>query len=130
MSFDNTRRFLMYCAYAFGIPLTLTTVAFLLSTLQLVPDEFNTNIGKGTCSIGTDDNDRIAQFIYIYCPIIIIISINIIFYAITAYKIYRVQKEIQFKGSESKRHSKNEVEKARQGKIFIYGNIFNNFSSY
>lgn len=113
MSFDNVRRFLLYCVYAFGLPLTLTLITFLLSTFKLIPDKFNTNIGNGTCSMGINENDRTAQFIYVYFPIIITISINIIFYTITACKIYRVQKEISFKGTESKRHSKNEVEKAR-----------------
>lgn len=128
MSFDNMQRFLMYCAYAFGVPLFLTIVAFLLSTLQLIPDKFNTNIGNETCSIGSDDDGRVAQFIYVYCPIIVTISINIVFYTITAYKIYCVQKETAFKGSESKRHAKNEVEKARWEKLNAHKcNIFNNF---
>lgn len=105
----------MYCAYAFGIPITLVIIVYLLNTLQLIPAEYASQIGNGTCSVGKDGigDKKTVRFIYVYLPIIITISINIVFYSITAIKIYRVQKETNFKGGESKRHVKNDVEKMR-----------------
>jgi G protein-coupled receptor Mth (Methuselah protein) len=105
----------MYCAYAFGAPITLVVIVFLLNSLELIPAEYASQIGNGTCSVGREDigDKKTVRFIYIYFPIIITITINIVFYSITAYKIYRVQKDTNFKGGESKRHVKNDVEKMR-----------------
>lgn len=121
MSFDNLRRFIIYCTYAFGIPLILAFITFLINHNKWIPDKFNNQIGNGTCSIGIEEYGKIAPFIYVYCPIIISISINIVFYSITAYKIYRVQQETSFNDGESKRHAKNEVEKER---FFLYVRLF------
>lgn len=102
----------MYCAYAFGVPITLGVIAFLLNNLKLIPEEFRNKAGTTTCLVG---GSTTVEFIYVFCPVIITLSINAIFYLITALKIYRVQKATNFKGGESKRHS-NEVEKMRFGK--------------
>lgn len=115
MTFDNLKRFLSYCAFAFGIPLILALISFLLNHFELIPEKFNNQIGKGTCRVGSNDphNEWIIHFTYVYLPIIITISINIVFYSITAYKIYRVQKETAFKDGESKRHAKRSIERTR-----------------
>lgn len=112
MSHDNMRRFLIYCAYAFGAPLTITIIEYLLNITEVLPEKFRTNIGNKTCLV-TQSSDSHAALIYIYLPIIITISINIAFYAITAYKIYRVQKETAFKGADSKRHATKDIDKMR-----------------
>lgn len=101
----------MYCAYAFGIPIILGIIALLLNNLELIPNDFRNQIGKKSCVIG---GSSLIEFIYVYCPVIITILINIIFYSITAYEIYKSMNATNFKGGESKRHS-NEVDKMRFG---------------
>jgi hypothetical protein len=113
MSLDNMRRFLMYCAYAFGLPLTITIIEFLLNTFDVLPENYQTKIGNGSCLVAPSDTGSHGEFIYIYLPIIITITVNIVFYSITAYKIYRVQKETAFKGADSKRHAKKDIDKMR-----------------
>lgn len=112
MSLDNMQRFFMYCAYAFGAPITITIIEFLLNIFELLPEKFQTRIGNETCMV-VESEESHAELIYIYLPIIITISVNIVFYSITAYKIYRVQQETAFKGADSKRHAKKEIDKMR-----------------
>lgn len=109
---DNMRRFLMYCAYAFGTPITLAIIAILLNSFDLLPANYKTGIGEETCLIVSSDESN-AEFVYIYLPLIVTISVNIVFYSITAYKIYCAQKESAFKGVDSKRHAKNDAERLR-----------------
>lgn len=128
MCHDNTRRFLMYCAYAFALPIFLNLIVFFLNHYQLIPDDFNNQIGNETCIVASNHNGQrtLVQFIYIYLPIIITISINIVFYSITAYKIYRVQRDTAFKGSESKRHSRTNLDKTRW--LNSFENYMQNFN--
>lgn len=73
------------------------TIVFILNFFRLIPEKFNNNIGNGSCSVSTnfdmDSHPIIAQWIYIYGPILLLISINIIFYGITAWKFYCIEKE-------------------------------------
>lgn len=113
MSLDNMRRFLMYCAYAFGAPITITVIEFLLNAFEVLPEAYQTKIGgNSTCLVAKSEGSH-AELIYIYLPIMFTISVNIIFYGITAYKIYRVQKETAFKGADSKRHAKKDIDRMR-----------------
>lgn len=115
MCHDNIKRFLLYCSYAFGLPILLGLIVFILNHFEFIHEDFNNQIGKETCIVASNDieNQTLLQFIYIYLPIIITISINIVFYSITAYKIYCVQRDTAFKGSESKRHSRNNLDQTR-----------------
>ena len=115
MCHDNMKRFLLYCSYAFGLPFILGLIVFVLNHFELIPEDYNNQIGKETCIVASNNNDQqfLVQLIYIYLPIVITISINIIFYSITAYKIYCVQRDTAFKGSESQRHSRNNLHQTR-----------------
>lgn len=126
MCHDNIKRFLLYCSYAFGLPILLGLIVFILNHFDFIHEDFNNQIGKETCIVASNDieNQTLLQFIYIYLPIIITISINIVFYSITAYKIYCVQRDTAFKGSESKRHSRNNLDQTRWQNDWTLWNLF------
>ena len=90
-------QFIKFCAYAFGIPIVYMMIVFVLNYYQLIPDEYNNNIGYGSCLIsnnfGQDIHQNSIQWIYIYGPILLLISVNIIFYGITAWKFFCVERD-------------------------------------
>ncbi|XP_070507494.1 G-protein coupled receptor Mth2-like [Chironomus tepperi] len=94
---ESKEQFIIFCAYAFGIPIIYMTIVFVLNFFRFIPDRFNNNIGYGSCSISNsfdkDSHPKIIQWIYIYGPILLLISINIIFYGVTAWKFYCVGRE-------------------------------------
>lgn len=82
--------FLGYCVYGFLFPLVITFIIFMLNYHQSLPDHLLNNLGPDVCSIGESDNGKIY---YMAIPLAIIISENIIFFSITAFTIWSVQKQ-------------------------------------
>lgn len=133
----DRKRFFFYCLYAFGVPIVLTGFVYLLdSTLPLELSEYKPLIGITRCWI---QGARIVEAIYLYTPISIILAINIALYSITAYKIYKVQKETSvIRNGDSQRHSKIDADKdryfnldraqtrfsLRQPRFFLYLRLF------
>lgn len=57
---------------------------------------------------------RVVELIYMYIPISIILLVNITLYSITAYKIYKVQRETStIRNGDSQKHSKSDADKDR-----------------
>jgi Na+/H+ antiporter NhaC len=107
----DRKRFLSYCIYAFGVPIFLTFFAVVADTTEIVPEFYRPWIGIDRCWV---QNNKAVEAIYVYGPILIIIIVNITFFATTAYKIYRVQKETKMvRTGDSGRHSSNDLDKAR-----------------
>lgn len=107
----DSRRFLYYVLYAFGCPILITTIVYLIDIFQLVPEGFLPNIGKRRCWM---QDKRVVEAIYVYFPISIIMITNIILYSITAYKIWVVQKETSVvRRGDSQKHAKLEADTDR-----------------
>lgn len=116
---DNMKKFIQYACYAFGIPIIIVTIVFIVNEYELIPDYYNNRFGNLSCFIsdslsGQEDDHsihaRTLQLIYIYVPIFFFIIVNVCFYSVTAYKIYRVQKETSIcRKGENSRHTKNET---------------------
>jgi hypothetical protein len=92
---ENRKRFICYCLYAFGIPLVIISIAFILNKQRWIPDSYNTQIGEEFCKIPPHDTEQSAYLntIYVYSPMMFCLLVNICFYSITAYMIFRVQRE-------------------------------------
>lgn len=105
------KRFINYCLYAFGLPLLFTLTLALLDNVEWVNDALRPKIGFERCWFR---KDRYVEFAYVYLPISIILCTNITLYAITAYRIYRVQKETSVvRKGDSQRHSNINADKDR-----------------
>lgn len=98
------KRFVGYSAYAFGAPI-LTALAIVgLNHSSLIKEEHKLRIEPLTCWL----KDKETEFIYVNIPIGCILIFNIVFYCITAYKIFKAQKESKaVMRHESKRHSRS-----------------------
>ena len=105
MKSEDNIQFFKYCGYAFGIPISITIVNFILNNFDLIPDDYNNGIGNTTCTILSENQS--LKWIYIYGPIVLLLTINISFYGTTAWKIFHVQKETSkvVKSENSQRHS-------------------------
>lgn len=107
----DSKRFLYYCIYAFGLSIVITSLVYIVDTMKLVPDKFLPMIGQKRCWM---QNSRWVEAIYVYTPISIIMLINIILYSVTAYRIYRVHQETSIiRTGESQKHSRMEADTDR-----------------
>lgn len=105
------KRFINYCLYAFGVPLLFTCTLAFMDNSGWVRDEFRPKMGLERCWMV---NNRWIEFFYIYFPISVILCTNITLYSITAYRIYRVQKETSVvRKGDSQRHSNINADKDR-----------------
>lgn len=68
-------------------------------------------IGMRRCWI---QPERAPEAIFVYTPISVIILVNICLYSVTAYKIYKVQRETSvIRNGESQKHAKMDADKDR-----------------
>lgn len=105
----DSKRFLYYCIYAFGLSILLTSLVYLIDVMDLVPDRFLPMIGLKRCWM---QNSRWVEAFYVYTPISIIMLINIILYSITAYRIFRVHQETSvIRTGESQKHSEADTDR-------------------
>jgi len=100
---SDTKRFMVYCLYAFGVPFLMTTVMFILDNTDMLDVTLRAGIGNENCWIKSEGH---SEMIYIYIPLTTILTFNISTYSITAYKICQVQRETSMiRGNNSKKHS-------------------------
>lgn len=98
------KRFLCYSAYAFGAPIIAVILIIAVKSSSFVTKEYKFRIEPLTCWL----KDNEAEFIYVYLPVGLILTFNIIFYCITAFKIFKAQKEAKAAmRHDSKRHSRS-----------------------
>lgn len=85
---NHTRKFMFYCAYAFGLSSLLILIAVILNEYELIPTDYRNDLGNGICFSGTTKTNAL---IYTFSPMIFTLVLNSIFFAITAYKLYQVR---------------------------------------
>lgn len=115
----DAKRFLMYSAYAFGVPIAFTFLVYIIDSTSFVPENFRPRIGERRCFI---IGSWIVEAIYVYIPISIILIVNIVLYSVTALTIHRVQRETSIiRRADSQRHAKMDADK---DKFFLYLRLF------
>lgn len=116
---SDRKRFFFYSLYASGVPIIFTLIVYVIDSTEFVPLRFRPQIGEKRCWI---IESKTVEAIYVYIPISIILIINIVLYSVTAYTIYRVQKETAIvRRGESQRHSKMDADK---DKFILYLRLF------
>ncbi|XP_018567322.1 probable G-protein coupled receptor Mth-like 10 isoform X8 [Anoplophora glabripennis] len=96
------KRFLMYFAYAVGVPSLHILVVFLINKFGNNESDYFPGIGYEKCFL----RDGLPNLLYFYGPMAILITVNVTLFILTAVKIQRVKKETSMlKQSDSKRHS-------------------------
>ena len=68
-------------------------------------------------------DEKLIEFLYLYLPILILVFMNVVFFTITAMKIFRVHRETSMvrKNEDSKKHSKMDNDKER---FWLYLRLF------
>lgn len=99
----------MYCLYAFGLPVLITTLVFSADKLIDLPDNFKIGMGRNRCWI---NSNMMTELTFVFGPVSALLIFNIAFYTITAYKIHAVQNQSQIKG-DNVRHVRVNAEKMR-----------------
>ncbi|CRK99458.1 CLUMA_CG012609, isoform A [Clunio marinus] len=115
----DKKRFFVYCLYAFGTTFLFTATIFIIDHLESIPQKFRPLMGMTRCLV---QKNIWAEGIYIYLPISTILIINITLYSITAYRIYKVQRETSaIRNGDSQKHSKMDADKDR---FLLYLRLF------
>ncbi|GAB0093376.1 G-protein coupled receptor Mth [Sergentomyia squamirostris] len=108
---EERKQFLIYSIYAWGCSLTILSITIAMQFSEAIPEHHRPGIGVETCWI---KGRKINEFFYLYFPVIILISINVILFTLTSIQIRRMQKEaaVMNKG-DSRRFNKMEADRDR-----------------
>lgn len=116
--FADLKKFLVYSAYAWGSTIFMVALCYLMDASSNISSNFQPGMGAETCFL---KKSRLSEFLYLYLPIILIMSCNSTFFILTALKIRKVQMEMSrvTAKEDSKRHQKHlDNEKAKFGLFF------------
>ena len=123
---NENRKFLFYCVYAFGCPVLISFLAYILDHTENLAQDYKIGIVNGNCFV---QNNKIALVIYIFFPISSVLLFNITFYSFTALKIFKVTKEIStVQKRENGQSSRVNSNKARWKKGFSLIHYFWNLT--
>lgn len=92
MSKDKeNRRFLFYSLYAWGVPLVLSLIIFVVDFFQLFDKLYLPNFGESTCWFS---QNTIGHIIYFMVPVGALVVSNFVLFILTAKQCNKVKKEI------------------------------------
>lgn len=108
---SERRKFLYYSLYAWGVPLALLAFALLADHTDFMHEKLRPQFGHERCLFS---GERVIGFVYMYLPLALLLAANVFFFAMTAFRIYRVQQSTATALSgDSRRHTKYEKERYR-----------------
>lgn len=106
----ETRRFTIYSAYAWGIPLVLTAVTIGMQYANLPPSVIKPGFGDRRCWF----DNWLSELIYFFAPVLVLVVCNIVFFSVTAHRIRSIKQETSIlKGSKSTSKDKMKNDKQR-----------------
>ncbi|XP_050514675.1 G-protein coupled receptor Mth2-like isoform X9 [Diabrotica virgifera virgifera] len=96
------KRFIIYCIYAWGMPIVHVLIVFLINHYGSTDTSWNPQIGVKRCFLG----EGMPTFYYFYLPMAILIGINITLFVLTTVRIQKIKKETSMlKQTDSRRHT-------------------------
>ncbi|XP_061496511.1 uncharacterized protein LOC1276880 [Anopheles gambiae] len=108
---SERRKFLYYSLYGWGAPLVIVALVALLDNTEFVHESMRPQIGAEQCFVSTE---MLIGFLYMYLPMLLLVSANVTFFAVTAYRIFRMeQATASALSGESRRHTKYEKDRNR-----------------
>ncbi|KAJ8731259.1 hypothetical protein PYW07_004423 [Mythimna separata] len=115
----DKRRFLLYGLYAWGVPLLLTGLTAAMQFSDLPQHIISPGFGTKRCWFV----DWLADLVYFFTPVLVLVVCNVIFFSVTAHRIRSIRQETAIlKGAESSRSDKLKKDKQRYGlylKLFM-----------
>uniref|UniRef100_A0A182Q5Y6 G-protein coupled receptors family 2 profile 2 domain-containing protein n=1 Tax=Anopheles farauti TaxID=69004 RepID=A0A182Q5Y6_9DIPT len=117
---SETKKFLLYSLYAWGCPILLVATAILADFTEWLPIYLRPQFGTTRCLFV---DNKLIEFLYMYMPLLILVFMNVVFFLITALRIYKIQCETSVvRRGDSKRHTKLDNDRDRFGlylRLFI-----------
>uniref|UniRef100_A0A182N959 G-protein coupled receptors family 2 profile 2 domain-containing protein n=1 Tax=Anopheles dirus TaxID=7168 RepID=A0A182N959_9DIPT len=108
---SERRKFLYYSLYAWGAPLLVVGFVALLDNTEFIHESMRPQIGMDRCFVS---EERLIGFLYMYLPLLVLVGANVLFFAVTAVRIYRMeQATASALSGESRRHTKYEKDRYR-----------------
>ncbi|XP_028166056.1 neurofibromin-like [Ostrinia furnacalis] len=115
----ENRRFALYGAYAWGIPLALAGCTIGMQFAELPSGIIKPGFGTRRCWF----ENWLSEMVYFFTPVLILVVCNVVLFSITSYRIRSIRQETAIlKGSESARSDKLKKDKQRYGlyvKLFV-----------
>ncbi|KFB50581.1 AGAP006215-PA-like protein [Anopheles sinensis] len=81
--------FRMYCGYAYGFPVLFLLVALLADYSDLMDVKLRPGFGDGQCLF---KSEQLISFVYLYLPLVVLVSVNMFFFISTAVKIAIIER--------------------------------------
>uniref|UniRef100_A0A182IYC9 G-protein coupled receptors family 2 profile 2 domain-containing protein n=1 Tax=Anopheles atroparvus TaxID=41427 RepID=A0A182IYC9_ANOAO len=101
---SERRKFLYYSLYAWGFPLALVGWAVLVDHTDFMHHSMRPQFGYPRCFFR---GDMLIGFVYMYLPMALLVGANVVFFAVTAFRIYRMeQATASALSGDSRRHTK------------------------
>uniref|UniRef100_A0A182QW48 G-protein coupled receptors family 2 profile 2 domain-containing protein n=1 Tax=Anopheles farauti TaxID=69004 RepID=A0A182QW48_9DIPT len=108
---SERRKFLYYSLYAWGVPLLLVGFVALVDNTEFIHESMRPQIGLDRCFVS---EERLVGFLYMYMPLLVLVGANVIFFAVTAIRIFRMeQATASALSGDSRRHTKYEKDRYR-----------------
>lgn len=116
----ETKKFLFYSLYAWGMPVLLTATVVTADNTDILPVYLRPQFGTTRCLF---IDNKLIEFLYLYLPVLILVFMNVVFFVVTALRIYKIQCETSMvRRGDSKRHAKLDNDRDRFGlylRLFI-----------
>ncbi|XP_026499602.1 G-protein coupled receptor Mth2-like isoform X1 [Vanessa tameamea] len=113
------RRFAMYGAYAWGVPVALTALTISMQFSDVPESIITPGFGSRRCWF----DNWLSELVYFFTPVFALVICNSVLFSITAHRIRSIRQETAIlKGAESSRSDKLRKDKQRYGlylKLFV-----------
>ncbi|XP_053674611.1 G-protein coupled receptor Mth2-like [Anopheles nili] len=117
---SDTKKFLLYSLYAWGCPILLAATAVTADYTDIIPIYLRPQFGTTRCLFV---DNKLIEFLYLYMPLLILVFMNVVFFLVTALRIYKIQRETSVvRRGDSKKHTKLDYDRDRFGlylRLFI-----------
>ncbi|KAG7201323.1 hypothetical protein KM043_004094 [Ampulex compressa] len=90
----RTKRFLLYCLYAWGLSLLLSILSIVADRTRILPDSITPHIGVMSCWF-TQDPGFYGELVFFAGPVTIQLISNLVFFVLTAVHCSKVKAEIK-----------------------------------
>ncbi|KAL4716703.1 hypothetical protein ACJJTC_004822 [Scirpophaga incertulas] len=113
------RRFMLYGAYAWGVPLLLSSCTIAMHFADLPLEIIKPGFGLMRCWF----DGWLSELVYFFSPVLVLVVCNVVLFSVTSYRIRSIRQETAIlKGSESARSDRLQKDKQRYGlylKLFV-----------
>ncbi|XP_039309631.1 G-protein coupled receptor Mth2-like [Solenopsis invicta] len=92
----NTKRFLLYCLYGWGIPLLFSILIIIADNTDFLPEYLAPDIGDVACALTYKDSwNNYSDLIFAYGPETIVTMSNVVFFILTSMYYNKVKTDIK-----------------------------------